>query len=346
MPRLLHKNKYLTFQFLLLSLIISTNVQGQSELRIVFWNVENLFDIWDDSTKADDAFTPEGDYHWTMKRYRTKLSHLSQTIVALGDKGEGRLQMPILIGMAEVENDKVLRDLCRGTSLRRYHYNYIHYESVDRRGIDNALLYRSDQFRPYHSESINISDTANGFYTRDILQVEGVTLSGDSLIVIVNHFPSKRGGITADRRRMQIARELRRRMDDICADHPQAAVIVVGDFNASPSEPEIREGLMRREEDSTVTFVNLMETIPPGRGSYKYQDYWSCLDQIIVSKNLLDGRIPLQHTDTVGHIFAAPFMLLDDAKHLDQKIYRTFLGQRYQGGYSDHLPVYIDLKRQ
>ncbi len=344
MFRLLYKKNYLTFLLLVLLVLYGGKVHCQNEMRIVFWNVENLFDIWNDSVTLDDDFTPNGQYHWNNKRYRTKLSHICQTIVALGDRGKGRLHMPLLVGMAEVENDKVLRDLCRGTPLRRYGYDFIHFDSPDRRGIDNALLYQRNHFTPYHAVPLSLSDSACGYFTRDILLVEGVTKTNDTIIVLVNHFPSKRGGTSADRHRMQAARRLRSLLDSLAVAHPRAALVAMGDFNSGPDEVEIRNGLMRKNASSLPLFVNLMEAVPHGEGSYKYQDFWSCLDQFIVSAALLDGGLPLQLLHPVGQIFSAPFVMVDDTKYLDKKVFRTFLGFRYQGGYSDHLPIYIDLK--
>ncbi len=342
---LLRRMCFLTFLFLSLSSAFCQKNTNCDSYRLVFWNVENLFDIWDDSTRADEAFTPEGEYRWTNKRYKTKLQHLCQTLVAIGNDHMEKLHMPLLIGMAEVENDKVLRDLCKGTPLRRYHYEYIHFESPDKRGIDNALLYRRGQFKPFLSQTIPVSDSSADFYTRDILLVEGCLPNGDTLIILVNHFPSKRGGATADLRRMNIARTLRYTLDTLALVHPQAAVMAMGDFNAAPGEPEIREGLMKGQLTPDNHFVNLMETIEPGRGSYKYQDQWSCIDQIIISRNLMEhasGNAIRFFTDGAC-IFEGDFLLLEDEKYLGKKIFRTYLGMRYKGGYSDHLPVYIDL---
>lgn len=341
---LLHSLCFLTFLFSFSSSVHSQHPASQTTYRLVFWNVENLFDIWDDSTRADEAFTPNGENRWTGKRYKTKLQHISQTLVAIGNDNMATLQMPVLIGMAEVENDKVLRDLCKGTPLRRYHYSYIHYDSPDHRGIDNALLYRSDCFSPFLSKTLTVSDSAAGFLTRDILLVEGLLSNDDTLLVLVNHFPSRRGGATADIRRMEVARTLRYTMDTLALSHPGAAIVVLGDFNASPGESEIRDGLMKGQLTSDDHFVNLMSRIEPGRGTYKYQDQWSCLDQIIVSQNLLDESDAAPHLTTLGgHIFEGDFLLIDDDKYMGRKIFRTYLGMRYQGGYSDHLPVYLDL---
>lgn len=334
--------------FLLLSHASSAQQEEayNEHYRLVFWNVENLFDIWDDTTRQDDAFTPEGDNHWTARRYRKKLQHLCQTIAALGEYNNSSLQPPALIGLAEVENDKVLRDLCMGTPIRRLGYRYVHFDSPDQRGIDNALLYIEARFHPFMTQAINISDSSKGIFTRDILLVGGTTNDGDTLIVLVNHFPSKRGGATADRRRMATARKLRYVMDTIFNAHPTAAIVAMGDFNASPDEPEIKIGLMRNDQPDSARFVNLMAKVQSKRGSYKYQDQWSCIDQIIVSGNLVDkdSQCPLHTLHDKGQIFDADFLLVDDEKNMGSKVFRTYLGTKYIGGYSDHLPVFIDLE--
>ncbi len=337
---LLHKFCFLTFLFAFLLLLRPDKLYSQENYRLVFWNVENLFDTYDDTTSNDDAFTPQGENHWTYTRYKTKLNHISQTIVAMCTKTGSHLEAPVLIGMAEVENDKVLYDLTNGTSLRKFDYGFVHYDSPDPRGIDNALLYRRDCFFPFLSQAVSVSDSSNGFMTRDLLLVEGCTATGDTLIAIVSHFPSKRGGMAADKRRLETAQKLRNVMDTVANAHPSAAVVVMGDFNASPDEQEIKNGLA--SDDGT--FVNLMKYITPGSGSYKYQDQWSCLDQIIVSRNLiLKGYCNLHLCEGIAKIYEGAFLLLDDEKYMGKKVFRTYLGMKYQGGYSDHLPVYIDI---
>lgn len=341
---LLHTLCFLTFLFGFSSQSHCQSNSPNERYRLVFWNVENLFDIWDDSTRLDESFTPSGENRWTGKRYKTKLQHICQTLVAIGNEEVPTFQMPALIGMAEVENDKVLRDLCKGTPLRRFHYSFIHYDSPDQRGIDNAVLYRSDMFSPTLTKNISVSDSSVGFLTRDILLVEGCLSNGDTLIVLVNHFPSKRGGALADVRRMEVARILRHTMDTLALAHPNAAIVAIGDFNASPGESEIAEGVMRGQLTSDDCFVNLMANINPGRGTYKYQDQWSCIDQIIISQNLIqEHRASPYLTTSGGKIFEGVFLLVDDDKYMGKKIFRTYLGMRYQGGYSDHLPVYLDL---
>lgn len=340
---LLYKICFLTFFCCISFESKSQNNNEEICYRLVFWNVENLFDIWDDSTKNDEDFTPRGENHWTKERYNHKLTNIYKTLAALGQHKNAHFDMPWIVGLAEVENDKVLRDLCSGTPLRRHKYCYIHFESPDRRGIDNALLYRQDKFHPLYAKAITVSDSTKDFFTRDILLVNGVSSQGDTLIILVNHFPSKRGGSAADLQRQEVASILRHTMDSLQISHPCAGIVVMGDFNASPDEPEIAKTLMKRDNND---FINLMAKVESGKGSHKYQGNWSCLDQIIVSSSLCDSSscARMHVAECSGQIFDAPFLLVDDERYMGKKVFRTYIAMKYQGGYSDHLPVFIDIK--
>lgn len=319
----------------------TTHNQHQTSYRIAFWNVENLFDTENDSLKNDDDFTPKGENHWTRKRYRQKLTNICRVLTAIGGEGGTYMDMPSIVGLAEVENDRVLRELCKGTALRQYGYSFVHYESPDARGIDNALLYRADRYRPYRSQAVDVSDSTLEIVTRDILLVEGTTREGDTLIILVNHFPSKRGGTAADIRRKHVAKQLRKCMDTLSNAHPGAAIVVMGDLNASPDEPEVSQTLI-----CGSNYANLMDGMAPGTGSHNYQGSWSCLDQIIVVTTMLGGDCRLLVDGKRAHIFAPEFMLTDDERHLGKKPFRTYQAMKYLGGYSDHLPVYIDIHPQ
>lgn len=310
----------------LLLLTGTTHAQEEWRWTMAFWNVENLFDTWHDTLKDDCAFTPEGDNHWTSKRYQDKQNKIFKTIAAM--------QWPVVIGMAEVENDHVLRDLCRNTPLRKLGYDFVHFESPDQRGIDCALLYRKGCFEVLEARSIYVSDTAEGFYTRDILLVGGVlrdTVScGNTCYILVNHWPSKRGGAEAERHRMEIAQLLLHTMDSLRSSHPAALVLAMGDFNASGNEEAISRGLgFGGGERNPEGFYNLTTQIPQGEGSYKYKDTWSCIDQAISNRKL---KVEL---------FAPDFLLVDDEKYMGRKPFRTYTGMNYLGGYSDHLPIVI-----
>ena len=154
----------------------STMAQEDSVFSAVWWNVENLFDTRDDPHTNDDEFTPQGDMHWTRRKLQAKLQGIAKTL-AMAD-------LPDVVGLAEVENSYVLRELCQGTPLARAGYRYVHRNSPDRRGIDCALLYRTDRFRVLKDSVVRVSDSAEGFFTRDILVVEGVTAQGDTVSLV------------------------------------------------------------------------------------------------------------------------------------------------------------------
>ena len=336
----MYSHKYLTFLFFCLMLSSLLCAQNSPALRMVFWNVENLFDTRNDSLTLDDEFTPSGGMHWNEQRYRNKLNNVYRTIAAMGRTDNGTLEMPAIVAMAEVENNKVLRDLCQGTPLRKSGYKPIHYDSPDVRGIDNAVIYRPDCFRMVASTPICVSDSASHFFTRDILCIVGTLASGDTLILFVNHFPSKRGSEDAERRREHVAATLRRHMDSAALMHPGSAIVVMGDFNAAPDEKAISKTLL-----GSSLYVNLMSGASPRSGSYNYQGQWSYIDQIIVLRSMVDGSSPLQVSGAQAHVFDAAFLLTDDDRHLGVKPFRTYLGIRYLGGFSDHLPVYVDIAR-
>lgn len=338
-----HKNK--RFRFLLcemcfLTFFFSSSIISNAQetdsaytYRLISWNVENLYDTDNDTLKNDDAFTPEGENHWTKKRYIAKLNKICRVLAATSEIGN---VMPTIVGLAEVENDKVLRDLTQGTFLRKYRYRFVHFDSPDARGIDNALLYREDYFKPFFSQAIDVTDSIIELITRDLLLVEGTTIEGDTLIVVMCHLPSKRGGSAADIRREHVAKKLRSCLDTIKERHPQAAIVAMGDFNASPDEREIASL-------NGNGFVNMMLKMENGMGSHKYQGIWAYLDQIVVSSAMLDRQCPMQ----VGNaqVFALDFMLVDDERHLGKVPLRTYQGMKYLGGYSDHLPIGLDIMR-
>lgn len=299
--------------------------QDSCRWRLAFWNVENFFDIHHDTLKNDYAFTPAGDNHWTHKRYLHKRNNIYKVLMDMS--------CPEVVGLAEIENDHVLRELCLATPLRRFHYQFIHYESPDQRGVDCALLYRDDRFKVIDSYPINLSDSTDDFYTRDILLVHGViNCNGitDSCLLLVNHWPSKLGGPTADRHRLRIAHLLLCTMDSLQQSHPQSLVLAMGDFNAAAQEEAINLGMeFFGKETNSRGIHNLTHRLP--NCSYKYQDTWSTIDQVFANK-----KLPVE-------IFAPDYLLVEDKRYLGTKPFRTYSGMRYQGGYSDHLPVIVNI---
>ncbi|MBO4599821.1 MAG: endonuclease/exonuclease/phosphatase family protein [Bacteroidales bacterium] len=315
-----------TLLSIMLCVLAGLTCQAQDNVRwsVAFWNVENFFDTQHDTLKDDIAFTPQGENHWNAKRYADKRNKIYKMVAAM--------QWPAVVGLAEVENDRVLRDLCRYTPLRRYGYEFVHYESPDKRGIDCALLYRRGVFKVFESRRIDVSDSTEDFYTRDILFVGGVLGEKDSCYIFVNHWPSKRNGAVAERHRIEIARLLLGLMDSLQQEHPTALVLAMGDFNAAPDEDAISKGLgFEGGCRNAAGLYNLMCKMAVGEGSYKYKDTWSRIDQMIANRELK------------AEVFAPDFMLRDDTRYMGMKPFRTYSGMRYLGGYSDHLPIIVNI---
>lgn len=304
--------------------------QEISTFTAAWWNVENLFDLRDDPTTNDDEFTPQGDRHWTRRRLNDKVNGIYKTLLMM--------ELPDVVGLGEVENKFVLRELCQGTPLAQVPYRYVHYDSPDRRGIDCALIYRADRFTVTASRAVSVSDSATGFFTRDILVVEGVTAEGDSVCLLVNHWPSKRGGEEADAQRLRIADTLRHHMLELHAKHPSAAVIAMGDMNSEAAEEAIARGMGFGTDSVSPDGIRLLtRRLPRDMGSHKYQGQWRYIDQVFL---LADAPWQVQKLK----LLRFDHLLVDDGHRPGQRPKRTYQGPRYEGGLSDHLPLLLRLK--
>ena len=318
---------------------------------VMFWNVENYFDPFDDPLKNDDEFTAVGERRWTWVRFEKKRDALAQAIVAAGDVwGE----LPALVGLAEVENRMVVSQLVRKTMLDELGYGYVHRESPDARGIDVALLYRRDVFRVIAVDSLRIPEVE----TRDILYVffrempgqarhdgdyswaglvERQVLSGPDLAgpekvlprggddrtlhVFVVHLPSKRGGARAsDSRREAALGVLQGAVDSLLNDDPDCRIVVMGDFN--DTDPAVT-GLVQPPFDGD----------PAKPGTLRYHGRWERIDHFFLSPA----------TNGAMQIFAPGFLLEPDAAWLGDKPRRTYIGPQYHGGLSDHLPILLKM---
>ena len=333
----------LTILLLCLTAKALPNVFWSDTARIAFYNVENLFDYFDDSVKNDDAWTPRGKNRWTKARYEQKQNNLFKAIAALGHE-----QPLAILGLCEIENSKVLRDLTRGTPLRRHNYRYIHYESADARGIDVALIYRPDLFEVItHHPIFMIIPPDTISRTRDFLYVKGVLFQRDTVHIIVCHFPSKFGGLMQSQgRRMFAGRLLREKVDSILAENPTANIITMGDFNDEPSDESIASAFRARCDTADFQpndMLNLMCRFEGRYGSHKFRETWSIIDHIMVSKSLVENVHCLSVLDQKAHIFAPDFLLEDDRVNMGKRPFRTYIGARYNGGFSDHLPVFMDV---
>jgi predicted extracellular nuclease len=305
--------------------------------RIVFYNVENFFDPYVDSTKSYNEFTPEGNLHWTYKKYVKKRNDIYKTLTAIG----GWKPLTV-IGLAEIENFLVLYELIKKTPLKYENYKIVHYESEDFRGIDVGVIYNADLFHLLSSSKIKIkSEQDTSFKTRDIIYLKGL-LGTDTLHLFFNHWTSRyRGLLESEAYRMLAAKTLMKVTDSLCHVDPEANILIMGDFNDNPDN----ESLQYLVHDSVCSFthLNFINTNKDVKGTLKHHASWSYFDQAIVSGPLISEKNSLQIADRSVHVFDESFLLTKDEKYLGLKTYRTNIGFKYNGGISDHLPVYVDI---
>ena len=318
-----------------------------SRYCIAFYNVENLFDPEKDPEKNDDAFTPSGFYRWSYKRFYKKLNDIAKVVLAIND-----WEPPDIIGLAEIENANVLIKLCYNTGLKTYKYRYVHYDSPDSRGIDVALLFRSDRVKIVESFPIAVvfpfeTNTKN----RDILYTKAL-IAEDTLHLFVNHWTSRFGGHGATiPKRNYYAQVVRHKVDSLLMINPNAYIIIMGDLNDYPTDESLTTYLQAKNPENGVdngSLFNLMAPLVAGKniGTHKLQEFWGCLDHFIVSKALLNSESRWQVENRSAIIFDAPFLLTADEKYGGVKTFRTYLGPKYLGGYSDHLPIKIVLIKE
>ena len=327
---------------LFLKLKIDNLDTSASEIKlqyIAFYNIENLFDIYDDELTNDDDFLPTSAKKWTKKRYRNKIFKVGYVISKIGV--ETTKKPPALIGLAEVENSLVLTDLIQSQELSKYNYGFVHHDSLDERGIDVALLYDKDEFKVESSDIFSLYiETPEGErdYTRDILLVHGI-LDGEPIHVIVNHWPSRRDGEEeTSYKRMIASKKLLEIISKIKAKYPDPKIIVMGDFNDNPNDSSI-QFLM----DNELLYNTTEKLWTRDRGSLNHDFQWKLFDQIIISKNLLKPSQSGYHFEC-ANIFDEKFVTQFNGKFKGQP-FRTYVGKKYIGGFSDHFPVYAILKK-
>ena len=343
------KIRYYSFFILcgvLLSLIsfsqdnFTDDVRGKNGIRIAFYNVENLFDIENDPVKRDDEFTEKGDKHWNERKYRTKLHHISKVAASVG--GWEAIE---LIALCELENRRVIEDLLNLTPLKEDGYKIVHFESPDRRGIDVGFIYLPEKIQLIHTEAIPIIFPWDKKYkTRDILYARMVILQADTIDFYVNHWPSRWGGqLETENARMHVAKTLLAHRNNL--ESPKQ-MIAVGDFNDAPIDKSMKD-VFKAELDTSLKaeYYNMMYPYVDKQGTNKYQGDWNIIDQFIVSESLFHSKIGLQIKNKSAIIFNADYLLEPDPKYEGMQLNRTYLGMRYKGGYSDHLPIYLDLVR-
>jgi len=327
-----------------LLILLYLPVFGQANFRVMFYNTENFFDTIDNPRKNDNEFLPEGVMHWTPGRYRNKLNNIAKVISSVGE-----WDTPALVGMCEVENEKVLDDLTLHSPLRKMSYRYVISNSPDPRGINVALLYQRDKFKYLDKKEYVIHFPYNARkHTRNILHVTGQVSARDTLDVFVCHFPSRRGGEDeSEPDRLLAASLLKAKVDSVIRIRKNGCILIMGDFNDEPSNRSISEVLRARAVSSNIVPHDLYNLLAPfekrkNTGSYKYQRQWNMLDQIIVSGNLIAGNRSIKALPHTATIFNRNFMLVDDKTYGGKRPKKTYHGRKHEGGYSDHLPVFVD----
>jgi len=301
---------------MLISLLLS------SFLTFVELNCENLFDTNHDVGKEDSEFLPDGVRHWTKTRYWGKLNRIGQEIISCSDN------IPDLVALVEVENDSVVHQLTRRSLLRNAGYEYLMTTSSDVRGLDVALLYQPTSFRPICYEYISLPAMKGMRPTRDILYVQGRVFTGDTLHVYVVHAPSRYGGEKETRPyRMKVAELI---SQSVKVNH-QKNVIVTGDFN-----DYVEDASLRFLENASLVNVtkHALGRCGEAKGTYRYQGEWHSLDHFFCSQ-------PMAVRVDTTYINDDAFLLDDDGQYGGKRPLRSFIGRRFQLGFSDHLPLVV-----
>ena len=307
------------------------------KINIGFYNLENFFDTYDDPKTADDAFTPRGIMRWFKKRFQLKSKKIAYVIQQIG-MAETAVP-PTLVGLAEVENKRVLKNIVKHRHLKSFNYDFIHFESGDRRGIDVALLYRKDFVTVLETQRYPVILYSNGgeaYNSRDILYVK-LQLFDEIWHTFVNHWPSRREGeFESDFKRYEAAEKLAELIDYVYYEQPKAKFVIMGDFNTNPDDRHIMEIVNRRH-----LLHPAADLYKRHKGSLVYQGDWYLFDQIMFSQNFQSVN---GFAFEIFKIFSPDFLKVWHGKHKNQP-FRTYKGRRYQGGFSDHFPVYAILKK-
>lgn len=309
-----------------------------------FWNVENLYDTIDDPSKDDDEFTPQGKLAWTSDRYQNKIKNLAHVISSINaEVSNCRLG---LMGLCEIENMDVLTDLVRSPAIKELKLTPLLVEGPDARGVDVALLYKGDRFEIKKTCTYSVQlplDTAHK--TRDILIVSGMW-DNAPLCIMVNHWPSRRGGETLSRpNRIAAAQKLKHVCDSVHRHFPGTRVLIMGDFNDDPVDISLKNTLgtvdSQKDQDSRHLFNPFEKLYRKGIGTLAWRDSWNLFDQILLNSPFKDQNSNLVFSEAV--IFNKKFLTSDLGNYRNYP-FRTYSGGAYTGGYSDHYPVFIVFK--
>lgn len=333
--------------------IISVQVFSQEKKYevgvIAFYNLENFFDTLNDPYRNDEDFTPSGANAYTPKVYLDKLSKLSDVLSQIGTdfSADGFA----FVGVAEIENRKVLEDLVAQPKLKARGLKVVHYEGPDARSIDCGLLYNPKYFKVKHSESLFVkllNPDGSLYYTRDVLWVSGM-FGGEMVHVFVNHWPSRRGGEEASApARAAAAGVSKHVIDSLMKIDPDTKVVLMGDLNDDPTSPSVAQVIGAKFSVADVQPGGMYnpwnDFLKKGIGTLAYQDSWNLFDQIMFSSGFL------KHDQNGffyknAHIFNRNFMVTKTGKYKGYPM-RTYDGSIYNGGYSDHFPTYCVMLKE
>ncbi|MCB0474122.1 MAG: endonuclease/exonuclease/phosphatase family protein [Flavobacteriaceae bacterium] len=318
--------------------VLIVQEQPKNQYTFAFYNLENLFDIYDDPNTLDDDFTPQGIKKWNRRKYERKLKRMASVIVNIGREQTGF--PPAVIGVAEVENQLVVNNLLDTLNKKGFDYGSVHYESPDERGVDVALLYRKSVFEVLESKPVTLyieDERGERDYTRDVLLVKG-NFQGVLVYFIVNHWPSRRAGTgETEYKRIKAAQLVGEIIGQIEEETTAVPIVIMGDFNDDPTSQSVKYHLVND------TLYNPFESIlARGTGSLNHEMQWHLFDQIIVSRSFFD---------TAGLEFQNAAVFKDHSitewkgKYKGNP-FRTYIGKWYQGGASDHFPVYITVTKK
>ena len=341
--------------FFITSIAAQQNKQQYKMGLVGFYNLENLYDTINDPNKNDEEFLPEGKNAWNTHKYVTKLHNMAYAISTIGTDKNDKFNTPEglwVLGVSEIENRTVLEDLVAQPEIADRNYQIVHYDSPDRRGVDVALLYNPKFFRVTNHKSYRlVVPNQPDFISRDQLVVSGI-LDDEEFSFIVMHWPSRYGG---EKRslpgRMAAAHLCRHIADSILAEKPNAKIVMMGDYNDYPTNKSIIDGLRakgRVEDMKGDDFYNPMWKMHKnGEGTNYYRDVKGVLDQCIITPALLkdenDPFATYQMYKPMVH--SMEFLKQHDGRYNGYP-WRSFAGGVWQGGYSDHFPVYLILLKK
>ncbi|MBS1729704.1 MAG: endonuclease/exonuclease/phosphatase [Bacteroidetes bacterium] len=339
--------------FIFLSFFLQKSLPAQKNIYQVvvigFYNLENFYDTIDNPIVDDNDFLPSGAKNYTGEIYWNKVNHLARVIAQMGTtfSKDG----PALLGTAEIENDTVLNDLIHDPQIAGRHYQYVHYDSWDHRGIDVALIYNPQYFKVEESRKLFVKipiGVKSSYYTRDVLMVKGI-LCGETIYVLVNHWPSRLGGeVRSAPARAAAALVNRNIIDSIQRNYPGSKIILMGDLNDDPISPSLVKVLGAKGKSKDLKpgdlFNPWMELYKKGIGTLAYQDSWGLFDQILINTPWMDHE-QAGFFYSKQYVFNQQFMIENRGRYTGYPM-RTWDGNNYRGGFSDHFPTYLVLLRK